>query len=41
MNQKKKINWNNYKILLNDVQKRMSLLINNLFNYIELLKKDK
>lgn len=38
---KKKINWNNYKILLNDVQKRMSLLINNLFNYIELLKKDK
>ena len=38
---KRRQNWVNYKLLLNDVQKRMSLLINNLFNYIELLKKDK
>ena len=38
---KRRKNWINYKLQLNDVQKRMSLLINNLFNYIELLKKDK
>lgn len=36
-----KLNQKNYKILLNDVKKRMSFLINNLFNYIELLKKNK
>ncbi len=35
-----KLNGKNYKNLLNDVQKRMSFLINNLINYIELLKKD-
>ena len=31
----------NYKILLDNIQKRMSYLILNLINYIELLKKDK
>ena len=36
-----KLNQKNYKILLNDVKKRMSFLIKNLFNYIELLKKNK
>lgn len=38
---KEKINNKNYKLLLNDVQKRMSFLINDLINYIELLKKEK
>jgi hypothetical protein len=38
---KEKINNKNYKHLLNDVQKRMSFLINDLINYIELLKKEK
>ena len=38
---KKKINSKNYKELLFDVQKRMSFLVNNLINYIELLKNGK
>ena len=38
---KKKINDKNYKELLFDVQKRMSFLINNLINYIEILKNGK
>ena len=38
---KEKINGKNYKHLLNDVQRRMSYLINDLINYIEILKKDK
>jgi hypothetical protein len=38
---KKKINSQNYKELLFDVQKRMSSLVNNLINYIELLKNGK
>ena len=38
---KEKKDFKNYKILLNDIQKRISYLIENLVNYIELLKKDK
>ena len=38
---KKKTNDKNYKELLFDVQKRMSFLVNNLINYIELLKQGK
>lgn len=38
---KEKIDRKNYKYLLNNVQKRMSCLINNLINYIELLNNDK
>ena len=38
---KEKINENNYKSLLDNVQKRMCFLIQNLINYIEILKKDK
>jgi hypothetical protein len=38
---KEKINENNYKSLLDSVQKRMCFLIQNLINYIEILKKDK
>jgi len=38
---KKKINSKNYKELLFDVQKRMSFLVNNLINYIEILKNGK
>ena len=38
---KEKINNNNYKKLLNDIQKRMKFLINNMDNYIELLKNKK
>ena len=36
-----KISRNNYKILLYNIQKRMSFLIQNLINFIEILKKDK
>jgi hypothetical protein len=35
------MNNNNYKKLLNDIQKRMKFLINNMDNYIELLKNKK
>ena len=38
---KRKMNSKNYKELLFDVQKRMSFLVNNLINYIELLKNGK
>ena len=38
---KEKMNNNNYKKLLNDIQKRMKFLINNMDNYIELLKNKK
>ena len=38
---KEKISGNNYKRLLDNVQNRMSFLIQNLINYIEILKKDK
>jgi len=38
---KEKIDRKNYKYLLNNVQKRMSCLINNLINYIELLNNEK
>ena len=38
---KEKINENNYKSLLDSVQIRMCFLIQNLINYIEILKKDK
>ena len=38
---KEKNDGKNYKILLDNIQKRMSYLISNLINYIELLKKDK
>ena len=38
---KEKMNNNNYKKLLNDIQKRMKYLINNMDNYIELLKNKK
>ena len=38
---KGKMNNNNYKKLLNDIQKRMKFLINNMDNYIELLKNKK
>ena len=38
---KDKNDCKNYKILLDNIQKRMSYLILNLINYIELLKKDK
>ena len=37
---KDKINKNNYKILLNDVKNRMSILVNNLINYIQFLKNE-
>lgn len=38
---KVKMTGKNYKSLLIDVQKRMSFLVNNLINYIEILKKEK
>lgn len=38
---KEKIDGKNYKMLLNNVQKRMTFLIKDLINYIELLKKNK
>jgi hypothetical protein len=38
---KEKMNNNNYKKLLNDIQKRMKFLNNNMDNYIELLKNKK
>ena len=38
---KGRLNEKNYKILLTDVQKRMSTLVNNLINYIKILKKGK
>jgi hypothetical protein len=38
---KKKMNNNNYKKLLDNIQKRMKFLINNMDNYIELLKNEK
>ena len=36
-----KISRNIYKILLDNIQKRMSFFIQKLINYIEILKKDK
>lgn len=35
------MNNNNYKKLLDNIQKRMKFLINNMDNYIELLKNEK
>ena len=35
------MNNNNYKKLLNDILKRMKLLINNMDNYIEFVKNKK
>jgi hypothetical protein len=35
---KEKINKRNYKILLNDIKNRMSFLVSNLINYIQILK---